>query len=162
MRLTYNYPSWTGLRSRRRMRTFATSGPWLARRSSVELQTSAPLDSPTLKVNDQASDLNRDGNWMREPHRSCRRPATIGIHAKRGRRARAADGRIRDRVSSKDEKPTIEIAKPGRDWQASSIEEVPVRVRAKDDFRVQNVELHYSVNGGEWKTKPLQRAAARK
>ena len=35
-----------------------------------------------------------------------------------------------------DEKPTIEIRKPGRDWRATSIEEVPVRIHAEDDFRL--------------------------
>src|SRR5690606_24968561 len=55
-----------------------------------------------------------------------------------------------------DQKPAVEILKPARDWQASSIEEVPVRVRAEDDFRVRDVELRYSVNGGEWQSVPLR------
>ena len=54
-----------------------------------------------------------------------------------------------------DEKPTIEIRKPGRDWRATSIEEVPVRIRAEDDFRLRDVSLRYSVNGGEWQAVPL-------
>ena len=49
-----------------------------------------------------------------------------------------------------DEKPTIEIRKPGRDWRATSIEEVPVRIHAEDDFRLRDVSLRYSVNGGAW------------
>ena len=54
-----------------------------------------------------------------------------------------------------DEKPTIEIRKPGRDWRATSIEEVPVRIRAEDDFRLRDVSLRYSVNGGEWQAVPV-------
>jgi len=54
-----------------------------------------------------------------------------------------------------DEKPTIEIRKPGRDWRATSIEEVPVRIRAEDDFRLRDVSLHYSVNGGAWQAVPV-------
>ena len=45
--------------------------------------------------------------------------------------------------------------KPGRDWRATSIEEVPVRIQAQDDFRVQNVELRYAVNGGKWQNPLL-------
>ncbi len=119
----------------------------------VEVQTTAPLDSPTLKVNDKASDLNRDGNWSRGTI-ELTKAGTYRIHAKVGDELVPLTDEYPITVID-DQKPTIEIAKPGRDWQASSIEEVPVRVRAKDDFRVQNVELHYSVNGGEWKTKPL-------
>ena len=54
-----------------------------------------------------------------------------------------------------DEAPTIEVVKPGRDARASSIEEVPVTIRAKDDFKVQNVELRYAVNGGAWQKVKL-------
>ena len=45
--------------------------------------------------------------------------------------------------------PTVSIAKPGRDTQASPIEEVFIEARADDDFGVKNLELVYSVNGGE-------------
>jgi hypothetical protein len=48
--------------------------------------------------------------------------------------------------------PTVSIAKPGRDTQASPIEEVFIEARADDDFGVRNLELVYSVNGGDEKT----------
>ncbi|HJR60146.1 MAG TPA: DUF4175 family protein, partial [Vicinamibacterales bacterium] len=47
--------------------------------------------------------------------------------------------------------PTVSIAKPGRDTQASPIEEVFVEARADDDFGVKNLELVYAVNGSEEK-----------
>ena len=47
-----------------------------------------------------------------------------------------------------DAAPTVSIAKPGRDTQASPIEEVFVEAQADDDFGVRNLELVYSVNGG--------------
>src|SRR6185503_12874785 len=99
------------------------------------------------------SDLNRDGNWSRGTI-ELTKAGTYRIHAKVGDELVPLTDEYPITIID-DQKPTIEIAKPGRDWQASSIEEVPVRVRAKDDFRVANVELKYSVNGGEWKTKPL-------
>jgi hypothetical protein len=51
--------------------------------------------------------------------------------------------------------PTVSIAKPGRDTQASPIEEVFVEARADDDYGVKNLELVYSVNGGDEKTVRL-------
>ena len=51
-----------------------------------------------------------------------------------------------------DAPPTVSIAKPGRDTQASPIEEVFVEARADDDFGVRNLELVYSVNGGPEKS----------
>jgi hypothetical protein len=55
-----------------------------------------------------------------------------------------------------DKKPVVKVLKPGRDWRASNIEEVAVRVEASDDFGLDNVELRYSVNGGEWKSTPIK------
>jgi hypothetical protein len=54
-----------------------------------------------------------------------------------------------------DNKPVVKVVKPGRDWRASNIEEVTVRVEANDDFGLDRVEVRYSVNGGEWTTAPL-------
>ena len=48
-----------------------------------------------------------------------------------------------------DRSPKVEILEPGRDWRASSIEEVPVRIRATDDFGLREVKLHFAVNGVE-------------
>jgi hypothetical protein len=47
-----------------------------------------------------------------------------------------------------DAAPTVSIAKPGRDTQASPIEEIFIEARADDDFGVRNLELVYAVNGG--------------
>ncbi len=152
MRLTYHYPSWTGLASEtdenyRDIRAVAGT------KVSVEVQTSAPLDSPTLKVNDDAEDLDREGNWSRGVI-EVSKAGHYRIHAKVGDELVPLTDEYQIALVE-DQRPSVEIARPGRDWQASSIEEVPVRVQAKDDFRVQNVELHYSVNGGDWKTKPF-------
>jgi len=54
-----------------------------------------------------------------------------------------------------DGRPEIRFTRPGRDWNASPIEEVTVEVEAKDDFLLEAIELRYSVNGGGWQSVPL-------
>ena len=54
-----------------------------------------------------------------------------------------------------DQPPTVSIAKPGRDGQASPVEEFAVEARADDDFGVRQLQLVYSVNGGPERTKTL-------
>lgn len=49
-----------------------------------------------------------------------------------------------------DEPPTVKIQSPGRDWKATNIEEVDVRLEGVDDFGLRGMELHYSVNGSEF------------
>ena len=54
----------------------------------------------------------------------------------------------------KDLPPEVEFAFPGRDRSASAIEEVALRFRARDDFGVETLDLHYAVNGGTWTVAP--------
>ena len=152
MRLTYTYPSWTGLKPEtddvnRDIRAVAGT------QVSVEVQTTAPLDAPTLMVDTTKSDLKSDGAWTRGVI-DVKKPGHYRISARVGDELVPLTDEHEISIVE-DQQPTIEFAKPGRDWQASSIEEVPVEVHARDDFRVQNVELHYSVNGGDWKVTKL-------
>jgi hypothetical protein len=147
VRLTYNYPDWTGLEAKqdedsRDIKAVAGTNV------QVEIFADAPLDQPALIVDGKAGDLVQAG-----------RTSTGSIAVEQPGRyqigARVAD----EFVALSDEyeieivpdlKPEIEIQKPGRDWRATSIEEVPVRIQAQDDFRLRDVELRYSVNGGDW------------
>jgi hypothetical protein len=52
----------------------------------------------------------------------------------------------------KDSPPSVKIIRPGRDAKVNPIEEVTVAVSAEDDFALNEVSLHYSVNGGQEKT----------
>ena len=51
--------------------------------------------------------------------------------------------------------PTVSFVRPGRDTTASAVEEVFVEAKAEDDFGVRDLELVYSVNGGEEKVVKL-------
>src|ERR1700755_1719515 len=44
--------------------------------------------------------------------------------------------------------PQVAISRPGGDYRASPIEEVTVGVKAADQFGLNGMHLHYSVNGG--------------
>jgi hypothetical protein len=54
-----------------------------------------------------------------------------------------------------DQPPHVSFAKPGRDTTASPIEEVYVETQASDDYGVRDLELVYSVNGGDAKSVKL-------
>jgi hypothetical protein len=66
-----------------------------------------------------------------------------------------------------DQPPAVHFTKPGRDSQASPVEELFLEARADDDFGVKSLQLFYSVNGGAPKTvnlfggaKPLTEVSA--
>ena len=54
-----------------------------------------------------------------------------------------------------DQPPAVRFSKPGRDSQASPVEELFLEARADDDYGVRQVQLFYSVNGGTPKTGNL-------
>ncbi|HEY2845233.1 MAG TPA: hypothetical protein VGJ09_16340, partial [Bryobacteraceae bacterium] len=49
--------------------------------------------------------------------------------------------------AKQDDPPTVKITHPGADAKVSPIEEVTITVTASDDFGLQAMDLHYSVNG---------------
>jgi hypothetical protein len=51
-----------------------------------------------------------------------------------------------------DQPPSVRFTKPGRDSQASPVEELFLEARADDDYGVKSLQLFYSVNGGAAKT----------
>jgi hypothetical protein len=158
VRLTYQYPEWTGLNAAtdeesRDIRAVAGTDV------KVEVFADAPLDAPALIVDGQSQELEQDGK------------ASIGTIAVNEAGKYQIGARVADEFVAlsdeytieivADEKPTIEIRKPGRDWRATSIEEVPVHIQAEDDFKLRDVSLLYSVNGGEWKKMPVGGGAKR-
>ncbi len=147
VRLTYVYPQWTGLQpvtdeAQRDIRAVA------ATQVKVEVLADAPLQAPALIVNGEATQIDGAGN-------TATGSLTVGKPGNYFVGAKVLDDFVPLTEDYQievvaDEKPSIEILKPGRDWRATSIEEVPVRVQARDDFRLQDVELRYAVNGGKW------------
>jgi hypothetical protein len=54
--------------------------------------------------------------------------------------------------------PRVSFDRPGRDTQATPIEEVFTQAKAEDDFGVAKLDLVYSINGGPEKVVPLHTA----
>jgi len=66
-----------------------------------------------------------------------------------------------------DQAPAVHFTKPGRDTQATPVEELFLEARADDDYGVKSLQLFYTVNGGTQKTvnlfsggKPLPEVSA--
>ena len=148
VRLTYSYPEWTGLEpavdeERRDIRAVAGTNV------KVEVFADAPLEAPALIIDGAARELASEDRASVGAI-DVQKPGRYQIGARVANEFVALSDEYAIEITP-DEKPVIEIRKPGRDWRATSIEEVPVRIHAEDDFRLRNVELRYSVNGGDWR-----------
>ncbi|HXC57840.1 MAG TPA: hypothetical protein VN645_00905 [Steroidobacteraceae bacterium] len=157
LRLTYHYPGWTGLPQQ----VQEASGDIRAvagTQVQLEIKTDKPLTGPLLVINGASSSLSQSDR-VASGGVSVKQPGHYRIATRFGNEVvPLTQDYIIDVVA--DEKPTVQIMKPGRDYRATAIEEVPVGVKAQDDFRLEALELHYSVNAGEWRTEKLNAGAA--
>ena len=121
--------------------------------AEISVLTDRPLEQGVLVMEDgsRVELKHADGNWLK---------ASLKITKDGSYHVAAIDGGETIRISEdyfieakKDEAPSIKIAQS--DVHASPIEEVPITVEAADDFGLNNVELHYSVNGGKDEVVPL-------
>ncbi len=124
-------------------------------KADISVLTDRPLERGVLVLEDGSKiDLKAaGGNWL---------SAQLPINKDGSYHVAALDGGDTVRISDdyfieakKDEPPSVRILRPGHDPHVSPIEEVPVTVEASDDFGVENLELHYSVNGGPEQMVPL-------
>lgn len=152
LKLTYHYPDWT----RRPPETVEFGGDIRAVEGTgidLEVITDAPLPAGLLVLNDDKQALEIKDISARTSF-EIKEDGQYFIAAKVGNE----QVRLTDDYFIKileDGEPEIRLVRPGRDWNASNIEEVTARIDVNDDFALESLSLHYSVNGGEWKSIPL-------
>jgi hypothetical protein len=153
LRLTYNFPEW----AKREPVTVEPGGDIQSvAGTNIELEVimDAPLPSAVLVLNDEVNklevtDRTSKGDFDIEEDGQYYIAARLGNELVR----LSEDYFIR---ILEDGKPDIKISRPGRDWTASSIEEVTVNIDASDDYALESLELRFSVNGGDWQSVPME------
>ena len=152
LKLTYHYPRWTGLENE-------TENPGddisavAGTRVGVEITTDQPLGAAELVVNGETLAMTTDGAMATGTLEVSESGEYFVSTFFNDEPVRLSDDYFIDVIP--DDKPEVSVVRPGRDWRASNIEEVSVRVEARDDFGLDRLELHYSVNGGEWNVVQL-------
>ena len=147
VKLTYHYPRWTQLDT-----DITDPGGDISAvagtQVEVEVTTDQPLNGAELMVNGETLAMTTAGAVA---------TATLEVEEDgeyfvstffNEDPVRLTDDYFIDVVP--DNKPVVKVIRPGRDWKASNIEEVSVRIEATDDFGLDQLDLHYSINGGEW------------
>lgn len=161
IRVTYHYPKWTGMKSV----TEEHSGDLRALEGTdaqVELEMDRPLKDGQLLLD--------DGHALRL---SSSKPNTYQASIHMGKdgayHIAATDAGQSVRLSEdyfiatgKALSPEVTLDRPGRDYRASPIEEVTVGVKASAQFGLNDMHLHYSVNGGPDRDVPLLKAPGAK
>jgi hypothetical protein len=165
--LEYVFPSYTGLPPRK-----VDDGGDVAaiRGTEVRLHITPTMTAPSGRIllNDGASaplTTQGDGSLtgsFRIDRQGFYRIELTGPH---GEKVEASPQYTIDVID--DQAPAVHFTKPGRDTQATPVEELFLEARADDDYGVRSLQLFYSVNGGATKTinlfgggKPLNEVSA--
>lgn len=153
IKLTYDYPEWTGLEPRvedpgNDIRAVAGT------RVTVEVRTDRALAAPELVANGERVAMSANGNISTGSLEVSDEGEYHVSTLFNDDAIQVSDDYFISVVPDKE--PVVTVGRPGRDWRASNIEEVTVGIEAQDDFGLDSVELRYAINGGEWQTAALE------
>lgn len=162
--LEYNYPAYTGMRSRR----IENGGDIVAPKGTVVrilAATSSAVGAGRLQLDD-ARTIRMQPSATGELQATMRVLRDGLYHLE----LPGLDGRFANASAQYaitvvvDQAPTVTLEKPGRDVKVSAVDEVFVSASAQDDYGVARLELVYSVNGSAPQTlmlsKPRSSAAS--
>ncbi len=160
VKVMYRFPAWTGLKP-------VTEDPGGDLRAvegtvaEVTIQTDRPLSQGIVALEgDKRIGLSGDQTTYKVEVPIQKDGMYHFAVMDHGQEVRLSDDYFIE--ARKDNPPTLKVVKPGRDAKVSPIEEVAITVEAQDDFGLHEVQLHYSVNGGEEKTVNLMKGAGQK
>jgi hypothetical protein len=154
--VTYHFPGWTGLPSA----TEEHGGDLRAvegTEAELAILTDRPVRDGVLVLDNQKQVPLSGGEG--NVYRGAIRIEKDGIYhvagLDQGQNVRLSDDFFIE--SRKPNPPEVRITRSGRDYRASPIEEVSVAVKADDEYGLNNVSLHYSVNAGPEQTIQMLR-----
>jgi hypothetical protein len=147
IQVTYHYPRWTGMKPADEEH----SGDLRAIEgtdAAIEVEMDHPLKDGQLTLDDGETILLAGGEGNKYQ-------GTIHMQKDGAYHVAATDAGQSVRLSEdyfiatdKAAPPQVAVERPGGDYRASPIEEVTTVVKASDEFDLNDLHLHYSVNGG--------------
>lgn len=151
IKVTYHYPSWLGLPD-------VVEDPGGDLRAvagtvaELTIETDRPLKSGEILMDDGSHIAleSKEGNFIIAKVPVEKDGMYHFAATERGESVRLSEDYFIE--ARQDQAPTVKIVTPRGDAKVSPIEEVTVTVEASDDFALQSMELHYSVNGAPEKT----------
>lgn len=161
IRVTYQYPKWTGMKPV----TEEHSGDLRAiegTAAAIEIEMDHPLRNGRLTLDDaQTIPLKDESDNKYQGTIHMQKDGAYHITAiDDGQPVRLSEDYFI--ATEKAMPPEVAISRPGGDYRASPIEEVTVGVKASDQFGLNDVHLHYSVNGGPDRDVSLLKAPGEK
>src|SRR5579863_3127516 len=147
IRVTYHYPSWTGMKSEVEERGGDLRAV-VGTAAELEVSTDRPLQGGQIQL-DNGQKVQLAGGLNNVYRGTVKMDKDSVYHVAgidEGQPVRVSEDFFIE--ARKANPPQIALVRPGRDYQASPIEEVTVAAKVTDEYGLNDVTLHYSVNGG--------------
>ena len=147
IRVTYHYPTWTGLPSEVEERggdLRAVSGT----EAELDVTTDRPLQGGQILL-DSGQKIQLAGGQNNVYHGTVKMDQDGVYHVAgvdQGQPVRVSEDFYIE--ARKANPPQISLVHPRGDYRALPIEEVTLSAKASDEYGLKGVDLHYSVNGG--------------
>jgi hypothetical protein len=148
IRVTYHYPAWTGMPSEVEERGGDLRAV-IGTEAELEVSTDRPLQGSRLQL-DNGQQIELTGGQNNVYHGAVKMDRDGVYHVagvEQGQPIRVSEDFFIE--ARKANPPQISLVRPGRgDYHASPIEEVTVAAKATGEYGLNDVALHYSINGG--------------
>jgi len=147
IRVTYHYPTWTGMPSEIEERGGDLRAV-MGTEAALDVTTDRPLEAGQLQLDDgQRIQLTGGQNNLYHGTVKMNRDGVYHVAGvDQGQTVRVSEDFFIE--ARKPNPPQISLVRPRGDFHVNPIEEVTIAAKAIDDYGLKNVELHYSVNGG--------------
>jgi hypothetical protein len=151
--VTYHYPAWTGMKD-------AVEDPGGDLRAvagtvaQLRIETDRPLKDGIIVVDDGSKIALSGAGTTFQAEIPIKQDGMYHFASlDHGQTVRLTDDYFIE--ARPDNPPVVHISRPGRDARVTPIEEVTVALDGEDDYGLQELALHYSVNGGPEQTVNL-------
>ena len=155
IRVTYHYPTWTGMPSDSEERGGDLRAV-IGTEAELDVSTDRPLPGSQLQL-DSGQQIQLSGGQNNVYHGTVKMDRDGVYHVAgvdKGQPVRISEDFFIE--ARKADPPQISMTRPSRgDYRASPIEEVTLAAKAVGEYGVNGVALHYSVNGGPETTVDL-------
>ena len=147
--LTYNFPGYTGLPVRKE-----EDGGEIAalKETRVDVQAQTSIDAASARILLQggtAIPMRKIGEKQFLGQVEVKKDSSYKIELTDFVKTAAVGSHEYPITALDDQPPLISFSKPGRDKKVTQLEEVLAEVKANDDFGLNSLKFHYTVNGGK-------------
>jgi hypothetical protein len=147
--LAYNFPRYTGLPAKREEDGGEISA---LKGTQVDVEAITNVDVSSAKIlleNGRSIVMQKGADKIFRGRIEVKKDSSYKIELTDFSNQTAVGSHEYPIIALEDQPPLISVIKPGRDKKVTKLEEVLTEIKASDDFGINTLQFHFTVNGGK-------------